>query len=203
MTGMTGAYKSTLVRSLFLPIPPPKLVVDPVGSMITAVPGAVTFSDPARFPDTPVARFVPRDPEDLDAYGRLYEEIRNRIFAAWKAGDAARARLWVWCDEAGMVMPSNRTPPPCRTVVIAGRKWACGHAGLHPRPRECHRSLVSQAQHVFTGALPLEDDRDYISRNASIPRALLEQAMAAAGDGGMVWWNQRTRTLTPIELVPE
>lgn len=200
---MTGAYKSTLVRHLFLPIPPPKLVVDPVGSMMTSVPGVVTFSDPARIPDRPVLRFVPADPEDLDAYGRLYEEIRKRVLGAWKSGDAARARMWIWCDEAGMVMPTNQTRPACRTVVIAGRKWAVGHAALHPRPRECHRSLPSQAQHVFTGALPLEEDRDYIARMASVPRPLLERAMLEAGENGMVHWDQRARTLTPLEIVPE
>lgn len=202
MLGLSGRGKSTLMRSLYRQMAPPRLSIDPVGSLLTAVPGAVTFSDPTRIPPGPDARFVPRDPLDLDAYGALYATARDRVIAAIRSGDPYYSHLWTWCDEAGMVMPATRTPPDAAAVVIGGRKLAMGHGAAHVRAREMHRSLIAQAQHIALFPLPLEDDRRYVAGNLQIQLADLEAAMNQIPDDtfGCTWWDGRHRTLTPTIL---
>lgn len=199
MLGLTGSGKSTVMRSLFLSMAAPRLVVDPQGSTLTAVPGAVTFSDPSRMPDAATARFVPADPLDLDAYDTLYDRARARVVDAIRRGDRARARLWIWCDEAGMVMPSSRSPRAAEAVVIAGRKLQIGHGATHVRARQMSPSLLAQAHHLACFPVGLAADREYIADNIGVDRQVLAAALdSLTSEHSCVWWQQRTRTLTPV-----
>src|SRR5574343_1174051 len=84
LTGTTSSGKSTLAKALYLASPARRrLVIDPVGSDLTVVPGTVTFSDPNRatnragenWRQAAHARYLPADPDDLDAYGALYRWV--------------------------------------------------------------------------------------------------------------------------------
>lgn len=201
VTGETGASKSLLTRQLFLGAPAPKLVIDPVGSQMTAVPGAVTFRDPSRVPDAAVCRFVPHDPRDLDGYDELHRQLWARLRRAIAAGDPRWWSLWLWVDEAGLVMPTSKTPPNAETMVITGRKWNIGGAWLHTRPREVSKAVLSNAQHLVVFGLALEEDRQYVAEQCSVPRRELDQALDELPDsGGCLWWERHQKTLHPIVL---
>lgn len=201
ITGETGEGKSLLARSLFLAAPPPKVVVDPVGASMTAVPGAVTFRDPTRLPEAPVARFVPRDPADLDAYEQLHRALWARLRKAVAAGDPDWWSLWLWVDEAGLVLPVVRTPPTARSLVITGRKWNVGGAWLHTRPREVSKAVLANAQHTVIFGLALREDRQYVAEQCAIPVEGLDEALAELPDGAAcLWWERRAKVLHPMLL---
>lgn len=204
MTGLTGGGKSTLMRHLYLLMAPPRVSIDPQGSGVTLTPGAVTFTDPRKPPETETARYVPRDPLDLDAYGALYATLRERVVDALRSGRPHLARVWIWCDEAGIVMPANRPPPEAAAVVIAGRKLAIGHGATHVRPKKMLVELLSQAHHVAIFPTGLAGDRDYIAQNIGVDRQALEAALSQIPSDvrGCVWWDLRARTLTPTILEP-
>lgn len=192
MVGTTGSGKSQLSRALFLTVPAPRLVIDPSDSTLTTIPGAVTFSDPARPTNAAgenwriaaTARFVPTDPDDRDAYGALY---------AWCWAHFPR---YVWVDEASFVFPSRGAAKQARRLLIAGRKRQLGHLACHTRPREIDRNLIALASHVFIFELPNPDDVAHVAQMAGIPAALLEAELARLPHHGFLWWNARARTLT-------
>lgn len=201
---MTTEGKSTLARALFLTAAAPRYVIDPFASAITAVPGAATFSDPSRLPDAATARFVPHDPEDLDAYDELYRQIRLKVLRAAAAGHPADAHAYIWCDEAGTVLPVAKTPKHGRLVLMTGAKMMIGHLGIHVRPRDVNRHCIAQAAHVGIWDLGLEEDRRYVAGLADLPYDLLSQGLAQRGGRGLLWWNRRAKRLTPlqVELAP-
>lgn len=199
LTGTTGSGKSTLARRLFLSAAAPRLVLDPADSTLTEVPGAVTFHD-ARRPTNPAgeswrdaatARFVPLDPDDADAYGAVYD---------WAFRNGPR---YVWCDEAGMVLPSTGSPPGARRVLTQGRKRAIGHMACHTRPRWVDRDLVAQAQHVFVFSTPSVQDRKSLAENMGVPLDVLEAQHAQLPEFGFMWWDQRARRLTVCDPLKE
>lgn len=179
-----------MARELFLSAAAPRLVIDPADSSLTAVPGAVTFRDPARPPDAATARFVPTDPADADAYDRLY---------GWVFGHFPR---YMWCDEAGLVLPVRGAPRWGNTVMVQGRKRAIGHLACHTRPREVLVNVIAQAQHVFCFDLPNPDDRQRVAELAGIPPAVLDEAMAGLAPYGFLWWQQRDRSVTVCPPLP-
>ncbi|HUC37024.1 MAG TPA: hypothetical protein VMR97_07870 [Acidimicrobiales bacterium] len=197
---MTDGGKSTLARALFLTASAPRLVIDPQASSITAVPGAVTFTDPRRLPDAATARFVPRDPDDTDAYHELYSAVREKVLRAVGAGRPQDAHFYIWCDEAGIVLPVGKPPKAGRRVVVADRKLMIGHLACHARPRDVLRHVAAQAAHVGVWDLPLEEDRRYIAGMCGIPYRLFEAALGRMGPHDCVWWNRRARTLYPLTL---
>ncbi len=186
MTGTTGTGKSTLTKKLFLSTAAPRLVVDPADSSLTASvasPGG-TFSDPLRVPDVATARFVPRDPDDSDAYDALFR---------WAF---ARFPRYVWIDEAGQVAPASGYPKAVNTYVVQGRKRQLGLVACHTRPREVMKNFIAQAAHVFAFALPNPDDRRYLADIVGLPISNFNAAMEQLGQRDFLWWNQHTRTLT-------
>lgn len=191
MAGTTGEGKSRLARAMALSAPPPRLVISPNDDTITALPGAETFRDPNRPPeDAATARFVPRDPDDRDAYDRVYRWAFSRF------------PRWVWCDEAGLVAPAQGYPRGANTYVVQGRKRELGHLACHTRPREVARNFIAQAQHVICFWIPLPEDRRHIAELAGIRPQRLEDAIGQleprteTRPGGFLWWNQLTRELT-------
>lgn len=202
LCGTTGEGKSLLSRSLFQAAPAPKVVVDPVGSSMTAEIGPmVTFRDPTRLPDAAVTRFVPYDPQDLDAYEVLHQRLWARLKRAVAAGDSRWWSLWMWWDEAGMVMPVHKAPPSAVSMVVTGRKWNIGGAACHTRPREVHRQVPAQSQHAVIFGLGLDEDRAYVAGQCSISKAELDQVLDELPSGpGCVWWELCSRTLHPLEL---
>jgi energy-coupling factor transporter ATP-binding protein EcfA2 len=191
-TGTTGSGKSTLARRLFLAAHAPRLVIDPNDSDLTEIPGAVTFHDPTsargrggeNWRQAATARFVPTDPYDLDTYDALY----RRLFTA--------GPRWIWCDEAGIVLPSTGAPAGARVLLTQGRKRSIGHLACHTRPRWVDRDLIAQAAHVFIFSTPSAQDRRSLAENMGLDLPTLERAHAGLPEYGFLWWNQRAKHLT-------
>lgn len=199
LTGITGSGKSMLARALFLGVPAPRMILDPVDSDVTRIPGAVTFCDVRRatnaagenWRQAATARFVPNDPDDLAAYSDVYRWIY------------ANGKRYVWCDEGGLILPSSGGNPGGRKILVAGRKVPIGHMACHTRPRHIDRDAVAQAQHVFMFATPGVLDRRYLADNMGLDRDLLEHEHAQLPEHGFLWWDQRARHLTvcsPLRL---
>jgi hypothetical protein len=175
-----------LARTVFLSAEAPRLIVDPQDSELTAVAGAVTFSDPKRPPrDAATARFVPRDPADRHAYDLVYR---------WAFEHYPR---YVWLDEAGQAAPATGFPRWLNTYVVQGRKRSLGHVACHARPREVNRNLIAQANHVFVFDLPNPDDRRHLADLMGLPVADLEEDLAALPEFGFLWWDGDTLLSCP------
>ncbi len=190
MVGTTGSGKSHLCRVLSLAAPRPLLIIDPRDSTLTEVPGAATFRDPNNPPAADIARFVPNDPYDLDAYNDLY----GRVLAS--------GPRFVWCDEAGIVFPVRSTPRAVRTLLVQGRKERIGHLACHTRPRELDVNLLAQAQHVVIFALPVPDDRRRVAELVGIPPAQLDELLAGLPKFGFLWWRLEDRVLIVFDPLP-
>jgi len=151
----------------------------------------VTFSDPSRstnrsgenWREAATARFLPNDPDDLDAYNAVYR---------WAFDHFPR---WVWCDEAGIVLPVRKCPPAGRRYIVQGSKRELGHLACHTRPREVDRSLIANAAHVIAFDLPNPDDRKHVADLCGIPPAQFDHAMRSLGPREFVWWNVGARRL--------
>jgi hypothetical protein len=204
LCGTTSSGKSTFARQLYLGAAGPRLVVDPVGSDLTVLPGSVTFSDPIRptnragerWADAAHARFVPNDPDDLDAYQALYQRV-------FEDGRTRRRHWWVWCDEAEFVLPSTGKNRAGRKLLIQGRKLPTGHLACNPRPVNVDRNLIAQAAHVFVFSTPDRDDRAILAKNMGVPLEVFEDAHAQLVEYGFLWWQQRARKLIiskPVRL---
>ena len=192
LTGRTGTGKSHLARALFLSTPAPRLVIDPVDSTMTDIPGAVTFSDPSRatnpqgenWREAATARFVPHDSEDLDAYDAVYRWVFHHF------------PRYVWLDEAADAMPAARVRQVWpRKVLIHGRKRSIGHLACHTRPREVNRNLIAQAAHVFVFHTPNVDDRRHLADQMGFTFAEFEKAHAALVEHGFLWFDARANEL--------
>lgn len=182
---MTRSGKSTLARALFLSAAAPRLVIDPADSTLTAIDGAVTFSDPARPPkDAATARFVPRDPADRDAYDAVYR---------WAFANFPR---YVWLDEPEWAAPASGWARWANTFVVQGAKRGLGHLACATRPRHVMRSLLSNAAHVMIFTLPNPDDRRHLADLVGLPRELLEAELSTLDDHGFLWWDVVARRLT-------
>jgi hypothetical protein len=187
LVGETGTGKSHLLRALLLSTSGRRLVLDPGDSdVLDHLPGGVTFHDPKRWPDVgALARFVPPDPLDLDAYDELY----RRAFAL--------GRTLVACDEMGLVMPSQaQVPRNAMTYVIAGRKRECGHLGCHTRPVDVSPKATSVVQHVFAFRLPLPEDRRRIGAIAGVEPRTIDQLQPELGEHGFMWVDRRAARVT-------
>ncbi len=198
LTGTAGSGKSRLALKLFLAARAPRLVIDPADSTMTAVRGAVTFHDPGRptnargerWTDAATARFVPDDPDDLEAYARVYAWCFERF-----------PRI-VWADEAGAIMPVTRTPAPTRRYLAQGRKRMLGHIGAHTRPREVAKGLIAQATHVGIFRLPAADDRRYLAETIGLPAPVLTDQLDQLPPFGFLWWDVNAGVLTPCDPLP-
>lgn len=186
VVGATRSGKSTLTKKLFLSAQAPRLVVDPNDSTLTASvasPGG-TFSDPLRVPDVATARFVPRDPDDREAYDALFRWAFERY------------PRYVWVDEAGQVAPASGYPKAVNRYVVQGAKRGLGFIACHTRPREVMRNCISQAAHVFIFALPNPDDRKHIAEIVGLPFGDLVGAIEQLDEKGFLWFDVGNRTLT-------
>jgi len=186
--GTTGSGKSHLIRSLFLGRPGRRLVIDPTDSELTAIKGAVTFSDPRRryndrgedWRRAATARFVPRNPFDLDAYNALYE---------WAF---EHPPVTVWLDEARMVMPSDgRVPEAALRYQMQGRKRGCSHLVANTRPVAINVELRSEAQHLFVFRLTHRADVKAIADTTGIDVAQVAELLNSLDEHGFLHWCQR------------
>ena len=191
LTGTTSSGKSTLARKLFLAAAAPRLVIDPANSSLTEIPGAVTFSDPrsatnsagVNWREAATARFVPSDPYDLSAYSDLYD---------WAFAHLPR---YVWCDEAGYVLPSKGGNRGGLRALAQGRKFGLGHLACHTRPRWVSTDLIANSAHVCIFATPSSVDRAYLADNIGVDRPTFEDAHDQLEPYGFLWWRQREREL--------
>lgn len=192
MVGTTGCGKSTVARRMFLSVAAPRLVIDPADSLLTELPGAVTFSDARRrlnergedWRAAATARFVPTDPEDVDAYDAVYRWCFDRF------------PRYVWCDEAADALPVKRAPSSGRRYLTQGRKRQLGHLACSTRPRDIDRNLFAQAQHILIWRCANVEDFDHVAKQAGTPPAVLAQLLGELPEHGFVWFDQRAMTLT-------
>jgi hypothetical protein len=197
ITGSTGTGKTVLARALFAARLPPRLVIDPKGDH-PATGGAyadgrqsITFSDPARIPDAGSLRFVPRDPFDLDLYHRL-------AVALWD-----RPGLYLWLDEAGLVLPAQNAPRAMLRLVTQGRARHIGIIGLHQRPVEVSRAFLGNAEHLAAFRLGHPDDVDTLAAHFGRPRAELADVLQTLASHGFAWYSRRDDLLArcaPLRL---
>lgn len=181
IVGRTGTGKSTLARALLESFPPPRLVIDPKAAETTAY--AVTFHDPGRIPDAPAARFIPRDPDDLDAYDRLYRAI-------FVAGPRA-----VWLDEAPIAAPSNAAPRGLLTVIRQGRGRGIGHIATGQRPVHIARELITESEHVIAFPTQHPADLDTLAGVMAYNPRQLRADLASLPTFGFAWYAARNATL--------
>lgn len=191
ITGFTGSGKSVLARAIFAAHPPPRIVIDPkddteaTGGAYADRRQAVTFSDPARLPKADVLRFVPRDPYDAAAYDRLYRGLWNL------------PGVFVWVDEAGLVLPARGSAPPAaRRFVTQGRARGLGHLALHQRPVEVDRAIFANIAHLITFHLPDPDDKARVAAAMGLAPAALEELLGQLPPYGFAWYAARARTVT-------
>jgi hypothetical protein len=159
------------------------VIVDPADSDLTASACDETFNDPTRVPDVATARFVPKDPEDREAYNTLYRWLFARNLA------------YVWLDEAGIAAPALGYPKMVNTYLVQGRKRMLGHLACHTRPRELCKNIIATAKHVFIFELAAVEDRKYLAENISVPFPVLDQAMAALPQHAYLHYDRRQKTV--------
>lgn len=199
VVGDTGSGKSELAKQLFLatPLMTPsgkrarRIIIDPADSSLTATAADITFNDPKRVPDCATARFVPKDPDDKEAYNTLYRWVFDRFPA------------YVWLDEANIAAPVNGYPKWANTYVVQGRKRGLGHLACDTRPRGVCKNFIAQAQHVFIFALATTDDRKYLAENIGVSFSQLEELMQALPEYGFIHYDRRSKTLfvcDPLDL---
>jgi hypothetical protein len=195
ISGITESGKSQLARRLFLAADRrrPKMIIDPQMSDTTNVPGAVSFQDPRNVPRVAIARFVPNDPADLDAYNALYGWMLRP-----SSDDKTPAFFpgYVWCDEAGDVFPVRRTPRDVRRLLTHGRKREIGHIATHTRPRELDPNVIAQARHVITFDLPNPADRKHIADIVGLDPLVFAGELGKLEAFEYLWYDRRAKTLT-------
>lgn len=185
ITGSTGTGKTYLARALFASRLPPRLVIDPkadvaaTGGAYADTRQAVTFADPARLPDAGSLRFVPRDPFDLDAYDRLARTL-------WE-----RPGIFVWLDEAGIILPAQGAPRAMLRLVTQGRARGIGMIALHQRPLEVARAYLGNAEYLAAFRLGHPDDIETLAAHFAMKPALLASALASLAPHGFAWYSRR------------
>lgn len=194
--GPSYCGKSTVALWLLARSPGPKVIVDPTGSAVTDVAGFYSTADPTgrSWPEGVVnVRFVPVSPPDLDAYGRLYATIREKILETRQWPQAT-----VLADETETIFPVNRAPEAATTLVYSGRKWPTAHLACMTRPKTIALTLKANLTNAAIWALPGVADQKEIAAVLSIPLAELLRHMAALPPKGFLWWTQETRQLQPV-----
>jgi hypothetical protein len=191
LTGSTGTGKTVLARALFASRLPPRLVIDPkadqpaTGGAYADGRQAITFSDPARIPDAGSLRFVPRDPFDLDAYNRL-------ALGLWD-----RPGMYLWLDEAGLILPANNPPRAVLRLVTQGRARRIGMVALHQRPLEVARAYLGNAEHLAAFRLGHPDDVDTLAGHFGLPPSALAGVLTTLPPHGFAWYSRRDNALAP------
>lgn len=173
---MTQSGKSTLAQRMFLSAAAPRLVIDQFDSKLTNIPGAVTFSDPRRATNSKgenwrsaaTARFVPTDPDDLDAYDAVYSYCFGHF------------PCLVWTNELAETLPVRGYPKMGKRLITNGAKRQIGHIGESQRPREILRACIGNAHHIIVFPMPNIDDVKHLADIAGVPLAVLLEAMAEA-----------------------
>lgn len=182
--------------------PPPRVIVDPIGSAVTDLDGVFSTSDPTggSWPDDATTiRFVPVDSYDLDAYDRLYRTIRERVTV-----ERTWPRVSVHTDECETALPANQCPREGAGLVYRGRKWGTYHSGAMTRPINAFTGLFANLTDAALWPLPKVEDRKIVAGNLGIPLAQLEGQWAALPrkTKSFLWWNQATRSIRPVHSLP-
>lgn len=181
----------------------PRLIVDPADSSLTAIPGAVTFSDPSRatnakgenWHQAATARFVPVDPEDLDVYNQVLRFAFNNF---------PRRVLAEECDD---FLRAQGAPLYGKKLVRQGGKRMLGLIANATRPKGILVALTSNSEHAAIFETPLAADRAYLAGNLGVPIDEFEAKHAQLQRWGFLWADRRARTLTvcaplPLKSIP-
>jgi hypothetical protein len=199
--GQTGTGKSILAHHLFKTVPTQlpndkgeggfwKIAIDITDSIYDLE--SVGFADPTAIPWDVASslRFVPQV--------ETMEEDINILYLAIMA----HGFCWVWCDEVNEISTAHKTIIGMRKILLQGRKFQIGHAGVTPRPVDVNKSIITQSEHLFIFPLINPDDRNILARTAGIPLDEFEEAMANLEDFGYLWFNVRDRVLYSMPALP-
>lgn len=194
VTGPTGSGKTYLARAVWSSFRPPRLVADPkndvdeTGTLTADGRWPVTFHDPARIPTVDVARYVPRDPYDLDAWDRLGASI-------WDRPD-----LMTWLDEAAYPLSSiSAASRRWLTLVTQGRSRGLGLIASHQRPVEVHRSVIGNADALAMFPTWAAADVATMAGHMHTDPAALRDLLDRLDKHGFLVYAPRARTITAIE----
>jgi hypothetical protein len=198
--GQTGTGKSILAHHFFktIPIAYPdengeggfwRIAIDPTDSIFD---DSLTFADAENIPwnESPSLRFVPSVENMENEVDALYLSIMQHGY------------VWVWLDEANEISTSHKTVIGLRKVLLQGRKFQIGHAGVTPRPVDITKSLITQSEHIFIFPLADLDDRQRLAKNAGINILQFDEDMANLEEYGYLWYSVRDRMLFSMPPLP-
>lgn len=201
--GPTLSGKSTWLRQTYFMsrhiAANPRLVIDPVGSDLSIVPGATTVWEPTGlpFPDrgAPCWRFVPKDPFDLDSYDALHREIERMI----RRG--VIASIWEWIDETHVVLPSAGGKPAPKKAVFAGAKLSWGMGLATVRLSGSDPVVRTQAEVIALFGSVGEADMSDLAQEMRMRRDDLYAAVAALEPHACLVWRRSLGTVHHLEPV--
>jgi hypothetical protein len=93
------------------------------------------------------------------------EDVDAVLGLAFRTG-----RVCVLVHEAGLVAPSNRTPPHMKRMLQSNRHRQLTCLFCAPRPKTMDTLVVGQADMVYVFELPNRDDRDVVADAIGWPR---------------------------------
>jgi hypothetical protein len=172
--GKTGSGKSLLLGYYFATTPGQRLLID-VNDDYELGPAALEegASDVRGDPDAldwskRTLRYVP---------GRLtFDEYEDLYKVIWDHA-AIGHKLFVWLDECYGPTTESRCPMHLRKAITQGRKKDLTHGGAGQRPVGIEKTLVNQAEHLFSFFTADRDDVDMLARRMSITPAECAEAL--------------------------
>ena len=84
-------------------------------------------------------------------------EFDQALRVLWHRGD-----VLVCVEEVQYFATAHSMPMWLRNCLLTGRHRHLGLVFTTQRPGECHKTIVSQANHVFCGSLHEKNDLDYV-----------------------------------------
>lgn len=170
LAGKTGSGKTTLAKKMLYPMYTRRVYWD-IKHMNSDL---LTCSSLATTPEELAASikkgkvsilYQPRDIHSYD-FNRVCEIVYN-------TGNFA-----LFVDEASKVCSSSWIEPWHDQIMTLGRERGVGIVNLTQRPRRCHNTVISEAEHFFIFRLQLETDvakikeilpRKYVDMVSALP----------------------------------
>lgn len=84
-------------------------------------------------------------------------EFNQALRVLWHRGN-----VLIVCEEIQMLASAHYLPMWLRNQLLTGRHRNNGLLFTTQRPGECHKTIISQSNHVFCGSLHERNDVDYV-----------------------------------------